>query len=192
MTGLRERSHGWRATERSWNCPRSSSAHDEPSSSRADARAAGVIHGVAEIAAKNSLCVALYPHANFWLERVEDSVRLAMHVNRENVGVTFNLFHWLCTDGHELDARLQLALPRAWNVSINGCTVRGPRDGTIETLDQGSYNVEPFLAAVERLGYTGPISLQGWSVRGDAYDNLKRSMTAYRRMTGDVRPPLPS
>jgi sugar phosphate isomerase/epimerase len=161
----------------------SSSEHDKPSAPRADARAAELVHKVATLAAAAGLRVALYPHANSWLERVEDAVRLGMRVNRPEVGMTFNLYHWLYTDGTELEARLQLALPRMWNVTVNGTTRRGERDWTIEPLDQGKFDPFYFLGALARTGYAGPIALQGYGVGGDVYANLKRSITAYRDLT---------
>lgn len=164
----------------------SKSEHDAPSAPRADGRALDVIRGVLDLTRGGDVRVTLYPHASFWLERVEDAVRLGMRLNRPELGVTFNLFHWLVTDGRELDARLQLALPRMWDVTICGATVRGPRDGAIETLDRGAFDLFHFLSALAATGYDGPIGVQGWSVGGDAYANLKRSIAAYRDMVSRV------
>jgi sugar phosphate isomerase/epimerase len=164
----------------------SRSEHDAPSAPRADARAIEAIRSVLAATQGSDVRVTLYPHVNFWLERVEDAVRLGMRLNRPELGMTFNLFHWLATDGQDLDARLQLVLPRLLAVTICGATLRGPRDATIEPLDRGSFDGFYFLASLARVGYTGPIGLQGWSVGGDVYANLKRSIAAYRDMTGRV------
>lgn len=161
----------------------SSSEHDKPSAPRADGRAVELLNKLAAMAAPAGLRIALYPHANFLMERVEDAVRLAMRANRPELGVTFNLYHWLCVDGAELDARLQLALPRLWNVTINGSTRRGERDCTIEPLGRGSFDTFHFLGALARTGYSGPIALQGYGVGGDVYANLKASISAYRDTT---------
>jgi len=32
-------------------------------------------------------------------------------------------------------------------------------------------------------GYTGPIGLQGYGIGGNAYENLKRSMNAWRQLS---------
>ena len=64
--------------------------------------------------------IALYPHAGFWVERVEDAVRLAARVDRKNLGVTFNLCHWLKVDGRNLDTSLAQARPYLFLVTING------------------------------------------------------------------------
>ncbi|MCX5661213.1 MAG: TIM barrel protein [Planctomycetota bacterium] len=160
--------------------------YDKPSAPRADGRAGELINRVADLAGGQGLRLSLYPHCNFWLERLEDAVRVLMRVNRDDVGVTFNLFHWLYVDGEELTARLELALPRLCNVTVNGATRRGPRDCTIEPLDQGQQDLFAFLGTVARMGYVGPVSLQGFGVGGDVYANLRRSMAAWRDITGRV------
>ena len=54
---------------------------------------------LADLAQDSGIRIAFYPHAGFWLERVEDSVRLARAIDRPNVGATFNLCHWLKVEG---------------------------------------------------------------------------------------------
>lgn len=165
---------------------RGTGEYDKPSAPRADTRAADLINRVADLAGDHGLRLSLYPHGNFWLERLEDAVRVLMRVNRDDIGVTFNLFHWLYVDAEELPARLELALPRLCNVTINGATRRGLRDCTIEPLDQGTHDIFAFLGTLARTGYAGPIGLQGFGVGGDVYANLRRSMAAWRDLSARV------
>src|ERR1039458_8314934 len=60
-----------------------------------DAVAVQALREISGSAEDAGLRVALYPHAGFFVQRVEDAVRLAEKVNRKNLGVTFNLCHWL-------------------------------------------------------------------------------------------------
>jgi hypothetical protein len=53
----------------------------------------------------------------------------------------------------------------------------------METLDRGSYDVYGFLKPFIEAGYNGPIGLQCVGVRGDARDNLQRSMNAWRSLS---------
>ena len=55
---------------------------------------------LADLCAANGLRIAIYPHVNMWVHRVEDAVRVVKKVNRKNVGLTFNLCHALL-DGAE-------------------------------------------------------------------------------------------
>lgn len=153
------------------------------SSPDGDARAAHIIGELAEAAAKHQVRIALYPHHNFWLERVADAVRVANEVDRANVGVTFNLCHWLRVSGQtDAGPLLKAAMPRLFVVTINGAD-SGGKDwkSLIQTLDRGSFDVKAFLATLKAVGYTGPVGFQGYGIGGDAYENLKRSMDAWER-----------
>ncbi len=156
----------------------------KPSTVEGDARAVEIIREIADLAQASGLRVSLYPHVWFWLERVEDAVRLAKKVDRKNVGVTFNLCHWLILDDEKtLKSRLELAKPYLSVVTINGTSRDvsvSSRDGWIQTLDRGTYDVYKFLETLNATGYTGPVGLQCWSIKGDAHDNLMRSMAAWR------------
>jgi len=150
------------------------------SSPEGDARAVEIAREIADMAWESEVQIALYPHVNTWLERVEDAVRVAKKVNRRNVGVYFNLYHWLKVDEEEnMEPLMKLALPYLFVVTINGSSPKG----TIETLDRGSFDNYKFLKMLKELGYTGPIGLQGWGIKGDVHENLQRSMKAWRQLS---------
>lgn len=154
-----------------------------PSDPAGDARAAALLRPLAEQAAAAGLRVALYPHAGFWMERVEDTVRLARRVDHPSLGVTFNLCHWMMTDGTELEARLDAAMPHLFVVTLNGAD-EGAKSWAklIQPLDAGTFDVGRLLRLLRRKGYTGPFGLQHFGIGGDARTHLERSMTAWRHL----------
>jgi len=158
----------------------------KPSDPTGDVMAVAAVGEVADAAAKYGLSVSLYPHFGNLIERVEDAVRIADKTRRHNVGVTFNLCHWLRTDGPDsMDRVLKLAMPRLSLVTINGADRNGKDWGhLIQPLDRGDFDAGDLLAALERLGYRGPIGLQGYDVanylRIEPAENLRRSMAAWR------------
>lgn len=155
----------------------------KPSDQAGDERAVRAIREIADMAQQSGLRVALYPHTWFWLERVEDAVRIAKKVDRKNVGVTFNLCHWLKVgDKKNMELRLKQAMPRLFLVTINGADHEGDWNRLIQTLDRGEFDVYRFLTTLKRLGYTGPIGLQHYGIAGDAHENLRRSMDAWRKL----------
>jgi arylsulfatase A-like enzyme/sugar phosphate isomerase/epimerase len=144
---------------------------------------------IADYAEPRGVKIALYPHTWFWLERVEDGVRLANKLNRPGVGATFNLCHWLKVEGDRDPVPvLKAALSRLFFVSINGAdqgdTQKQDWNQLIQTLDRGSYNVGGFVRQLRAIGYKGPVGLQGYNLKGDQKENLQRSMAAWRRITG--------
>ena len=158
----------------------------KPSSPDGDNRAVEILREIAGMAAEANVRVALYPHTGFWIERVEDAVRVAKKVDRSNVGVTFNLCHWLMVDGDtNAKSLIQQTMPHLFVVTINGADNGGKDWKTlIQTLDRGTFDIKSFLATLYDCGYTGPIGFQGYGIGGDAYDNLKRTMNAWRRLNG--------
>ncbi|OHB73370.1 MAG: hypothetical protein A2Z25_00200 [Planctomycetes bacterium RBG_16_55_9] len=105
-------------------------------------------------------------------------------VDRENVGVTFNLCHWLRVDNEKnMKPLIEMAMPHLFVVTINGAD-SGGKDWKqlIQTLDRGTFDVRGFLTTLYDCGYTGPIGFQGYAIGGDARDNLKRTMNAWREL----------
>lgn len=159
-----------------------------------DPRAVEIIREIADMGRGSGVRVALYPHAGYWLERVEDAVRVARKVDRANVGVMLNLCHWLKVGGEKkMKPLLTSAMPYLSAVSINGADsaadVRAGKGSWIRPLDSGSFDVYALLRTLKDLGYKGPVGLQCWGIRGDARDHLARSMAAWRRLGGRLAAP---
>jgi len=158
----------------------------KPSDPAGDTMAVAAVRQVADAAARYGLSVSLYPHFGNLIERVADAVRIAEKTGRKNVGVTFNLCHWLRADGPDSMARvLQLAMPRLSLVTINGADSNGRDWGQlIQPLDRGDFDIGALLVELRRLGYRGPIGLQGYDVanhlRIEPGENLRRSMAAWK------------
>src|ERR1017187_10555861 len=89
----------------------------KPSDPAGDARAVEIIREMAALAADSGAQILLYPHSYMWMERIEDAVRVADKVDRPNVGVMFNLCHWLrVTKDRNYKPLLVQAMPRVWAV----------------------------------------------------------------------------
>lgn len=150
-----------------------------------DAVAVQALREISGYAQDAGLRVALYPHAGFVVQRVEDAVRLAEQVNRKNLGVTFNLCHWLKVDGKDLAASLKAAQPYLFCVTINGADAGGTSwNELIQPLDRGTYDVSQVLRLLREMRYAGPVGLQHYGISGDARVNLEHSMAAWKRLSG--------
>jgi sugar phosphate isomerase/epimerase len=161
-----------------------------PSDPAGDAKAVPVMREVADLAKEAGVKVSLYPHLKNWVERVEDGVRVAKQVDRKNFGVTFNLCHWLMVGDTDLDASLRAALPHLQMVTINGADSGNKAlNACIQPLGSGSYDVGALLKKLAGLGWSGPVGLQHFGIRGDAKANLQRSMDAWRTLAPKAWPP---
>jgi sugar phosphate isomerase/epimerase len=158
----------------------------KPSDPSLDPHVVKILREMSDLARDSGSQLLLYPHVGCWVERIEDAVRVAAKVDRPNVGVMFNLCHWLRVDRRR-DYRplLQQAMPRLWAVSINGADQFDPQPGWahyLQPLDRGSFDVGALLRTLKELGYQGPIGLQCYGIGGDAREHLARSMAAWRKL----------
>jgi sugar phosphate isomerase/epimerase len=157
-----------------------------------DVPVVAAIREIAALAQISKLKIALYPHADFYMDRVSDAVRLVKQINMDNVGVTFNLCHWLKVEGSaNLETVIEEARPYLSLVTLNGAD----RDGNdwnalIQTLDSGSFNVDRLLWALRVRGYTGPIGLQHYGIKGDVHTNLEKSMRGWRSLSQKIEKSL--
>jgi sugar phosphate isomerase/epimerase len=111
-------------------------------------------------------------------------------VNRPNVGVMFNVCHWLRVDkSREYAPLLKKAMPRLWAISINGADnfdEKAGWDRLIQPLDSGDFDMGKFLKTLKELGYKGPIGLQCYGIGGDAREHLARSMGAWKKLSQNL------
>jgi sugar phosphate isomerase/epimerase len=158
-----------------------------------DERAVSVIREISNLGKDTGAQFLLYPHTDFWMERIEDCIRVADKVNRPDVGVMFNLCHWLrVSKDRDYIAPLKKAMPRLMAVSINGADERDPKPGWdkyIQPLGRGDFNVAKFLNTLKELGFKGPVGLQCYGIGGDTRDHLQESMVAWRKLNPDADPP---
>jgi sugar phosphate isomerase/epimerase len=150
-------------------------------SEEGDAVAVKAIRDVAAMAKESGVAVSLYPHYGFYVSSVRDALRLVRKVDRANVGLTFNLCHWLRADrGKDLDGLLRDVRPYLQIVTINGADKEGDWDRLIQPLGNGNYDVYGFLAQLRAVGFRGPIGLQGYGIKGDVREHLKQAMKTWR------------
>jgi sugar phosphate isomerase/epimerase len=149
-----------------------------------DDQAVAFVREIADQAKDSGLRVVLYPHANFYIDRVGDAVRIARKSGRDNVGVMFNLCHFLKVEpGSDLRKAITNAAPLLWQVSINGADKEGTSwEQLIQTLDQGDFDHRALLQMLHQIGFKGNIGFQCYAIRGNSQENLKRSIDAWKKL----------
>jgi sugar phosphate isomerase/epimerase len=156
-------------------------------SEQGDGAAVKIIRDIADAAHESSLKIVLYAHVGCYSESFADILRIARKVNRRNVGISFNVCHWLKVDG-DIDYRMILkkSLPYLFVVTTNGAETGDTKkmgwDKLIQTLDKGTFDNYKLLKYLKDIGYKGPIGFQGYSIKGDPKQNLANSMKAWRKI----------
>lgn len=164
-----------------------------PSDPAGDDLCVPVIRKIADFALEYGVNVALYPHTNFWLEKVDDSIRLTKKINRRNVGAVFNLCHYLKVDEKaRLEEKLVRVIPYLAAVSINGAddgaTNQMDWDRLIQPLGKGSFDVFKVLQILKNNHYAGPIGLQCYAIPGKPEEFLKVSAESWKEYMKSLIP----
>ena len=163
----------------------------KPSDATVDPAAVEILREMSDQAKDSGAQLLLYPHQGSWVERIEDSIRVGDKVDRPNVGAMFNLCHWLRMDkSRDYKPLLKQAMPRLWAISLNGADDQDEKPGWahyIQPLDKGSFDVGKLLKTLKELGYKGPIGLQCFGIGGDTREHLARSMTAWQKLSENLK-----
>lgn len=148
-----------------------------------DEQAIALVRHVADLAKDAGLKMVIYPHANFHIERFDHALKIAKAAERENVGVAFNLCHFLkIQPSDDLPKLFAAAKPLLWSVSVSGADSDGKDWNTlIRPLDEGTFDQAALLRNLQGIGYKDPIGLQCFNIRIAPRDHLTRSITAWRK-----------
>ncbi|MRR31215.1 sugar phosphate isomerase/epimerase [bacterium] len=161
----------------------------KPSDPAGDARAVEILNEMANLTKGTGAQLLLYPHVDNWLERVQDCVRVAEKVNRPEVGVMFNLCHWLrVSKDRDYAPLLKQAMPRLMAVSINGADEWDDKPGWskyIQPLGRGTFDMKQFLHTVQGMGFKGPVGLQCYGITGDTREHLEESLKAWKKLKSE-------
>lgn len=154
-----------------------------------DTQAIAMVREIAGKAKAAGLRVVIYPHDKFHIERVDHAVKIAKATGCDNVGVAFNLCHFLKVQPtDDLAATLADARPLLWSVSLCGADADGKDWNTlIRPLDEGTYDPSVLLRQLRDSGFKGAIGLQCFNIRIDAKENLTRSMQAWKKHLGAIQ-----
>ncbi len=161
------------------------SAVYQPSDEAADPKVVAILQELADYCKPFGVKVAIYHHVGFLAQKAEDSFRLAQKTNRENVGSVFNLCHFLKTDSEEnLEKVISLTLPKLMAVSISGAdggdTKNMDWDRLIQPLGKGTFDVFRLVEFLVDKGFTGPIGLQCYALKGAPEQYLPQSSEAWK------------
>lgn len=165
-----------------------------PSSSpEYDEIAIPILQKIADMARQYDTRVMLYPHMYYWVECIEDAMRVAAKVNRPNLGYTFNLCHFLAHKNREgvdpvqvYPALARQTIPRLFAISINGADVHADDPDNIwksyiQPLGEGNFDTYQFLKTFIDLGFKGPVGLQCYNIQEDKAVHLQKSMQSWKQ-----------
>lgn len=146
------------------------------------------VQQLADLAAAAKLRIALYPHAGFTIATIDPALDLIQKVDRSNVGVMFNLCHFLKSERPaELEATIERAGKHIFAASTCGADTEGKSwNQLIQPLDAGTFDQARLFQSLKKIGFKGVVGIQCYAVKGDKKTNLARSMKAWHQIIAAV------
>lgn len=162
----------------------------KPSSHEADAHLTALLQQLGKWAKKSNLQVALYPHYGFYVETSDHALGLVKAADMKNVGLSFNLCHWLATTPrtarNDWRKDLKTLQPYLKMVTISGANqvdseAKTPWDDYILPLGTGNYATYDLVKyLVKDLKFTGSIGVQCYNIKADKPDLLRSTMQVWQ------------
>jgi len=159
-----------------------------------DKKAVRIFQRMGRKARENGLKVAIYPHANTYVETTPQALRIAKKVDMDSVGVSFNLCHSLrAAQAGDINQILHEAAPFLFLVQISGATRGGKKwaeaswNHLIRPLDDNEFDLVGYLGTLVEIGYDGPICLMPFGIDLPPKTHMSRSMRAYKKLRRKVR-----
>lgn len=169
----------------------SDSKQFKPSAHDADTLVVRLVRQVADWAKAAGLQVAIYPHIGFYVERTDHALTLVKEINRKNVGLTFNLCHWLATtslsERSQLKPHLKELRPYLKMITICGAndvitSQKTIWDDYILPLGTGSFDTYNLVKyCVKDLKLKVPIGVQCYNIKADKPQLVQNTMRVWQQ-----------
>jgi sugar phosphate isomerase/epimerase len=160
------------------------------STKTADSITIARINQIAGWAKKSKLQVAIYPHYSFYVERTQHAFDLVSQVNKKNVGISFNLCHWLSTTNElerkDLKKHLISIKSKIKMVTICGAndvitSQKNIWDDYILPLGTGSFDTKGMVNfMVNELKYKGPFGVQCYNIKSYKVELINQTVKYWK------------
>ncbi len=149
-----------------------------------DVKLVEILTDLADYAALYDVKLAIYPHFSNYCESIDHALKIASMAGRSNIGIVFNLCHFLKVEGQDkIEAAVTRAIPYLMMVSIcgadSGDTKNMDWNRLIQPLGSGSFNTYDFIKLVKDKGYNGIVGLQCYNIKVDAQAALFQSLATW-------------
>lgn len=162
-----------------------------PGSHGADTLVIRILKQLSQWANASGLQVAIYPHNDFYVERTDHAMALTKQVNQKNLGLSFNLCHWLATttlsERSTLQTHLRELRPYLKMITICGANDTLTRqqnvwDDYILPLGTGTFDTYALVKfCVKDLKLRVPIGVQCYNIKTNKYNLVINTMEVWKQ-----------
>jgi len=161
---------------------------------RCDELALNWLIPIAELLERQGIEGSLYPHFGFYLETLQDALRLQEKVGSNKLKVIFCSYHWYHVHVRVRPQPTIRDLLTMAGKQLNAVNLCGSRPvpepekqvwglhPSIEPLDSGTMDVAEIFRELKASQFSGPIGIQGYGINAPAKEALMRSFRAIQKL----------
>ncbi|WP_010136340.1 sugar phosphate isomerase/epimerase family protein [Ochrovirga pacifica] len=143
---------------------------------------------VVNYATKKGVTVVLYPHSNCYFYAAEQALPLVSKINSPNLKLAVHTCHEMrAGNGFRLDEVVMNVKEYIGAITIAGADKTVDRrtfgtmdSSTIQPLEVGKFDYAPFLKALKKIKYKGPVGFINFNIKSKPEDYLPKSLKVWR------------
>jgi len=146
-------------------------------------RAYKIINAFDKACADYNISGSLYPHIDWVCDTPQSAFKILEGADTTNVGAAFCSHHWYANSASDnLDAVLQNDYMKRLRYVVLTNGIFTPTSFNAVRFDEGQIDMAWLLAKIDDFGYSGPISSQGWNIKGDPFIACKAFVATVRNL----------
>ncbi len=162
-----------------------------PGSRGADTLVIRILKQLSKWANASGLQVAIYPHNGYYVARTDHAMSLTKKVDQKNLGLSFNLCHWLAAttrperstlQNHLLELRPYLKMITICGANDTITQKTNIWDDYILPLGTGSFDTYGLVKyCVKNLNLQVPVGIQCYNIKTNKYNLVMNTMEVWKR-----------
>jgi len=138
-------------------------------------RAYKIIGAFDKACTENNIMGSLYPHIDWICDTPQSAFKILEGAETKTIGSAFCSHHWYANSASEtLDFVLRNKYMERLSYAVLTNGVFTPTSFKAVRFNEGQIDMAWLLAKIYRFGYSGPISSQGWGIKGDPFVACKQ------------------
>lgn len=146
-------------------------------------RAYKIINAFDDACSDKGMSGTLYPHIDWVCDTPQSAFKILKGSSSKTVGAAFCSHHWYANSASdELDKVLQNDYMSRLNYVVLTNGIFTPVGFSAVRFNEGQIDMAWLLAKLYEFGYSGPISSQGWNIKGDPFMACKAFVDTIRNL----------
>jgi sugar phosphate isomerase/epimerase len=155
-----------------------------------DEKVEDILRNVVDYSASKNVSVTLYPHSWCYFETAEQSLPMVKKINHPNLKLAVHTCHELKAGNagrlpeivHKVKDYISFVTIAGASKQLDTSSRKAMDATTIQPLEDGVYDFGPFLKALKKADFKGPIGYINFKIAKEPEDYLSKSLAEWNRL----------